>query len=52
MSQLKKALQKKIEKQFQSGNLSPEVIKVITRDVAAKLKEKRRLANNKAKMYR
>jgi len=52
MSQLKKALMKKIDKQFQSGNISPEEIKYMTEKAALNLKEKRRLANDKARMYR
>ena len=52
MSQLKRALEKKMYKQFKAADLNDEEMQARLATIVTKLKEKRRLAKEKARLYR
>lgn len=52
MSQLKKALEKKLQKQHMAIGFSDDDMYGLIEKSAARIKEKRRLAKEKAKMHR
>ena len=51
MSQLKKALEKRINSQGKLMGYNEEMMEELIKKAAAKTKEKRRAAKNKAKIY-